>query len=584
MICGIRGMESDMKNRVESVKGQENASVDNTLPDRQRLLKKASYILPAALFLAAILVTVYYIAAAARGEFHSDCTDTIFWANASYESGHIYNADFAYACLLPFGTNLLMLPFFPFFGLSMTTHVLGMLLFFILFTVFFCLMLHEMGWGIRSVCVGGAIFLGLLSSSAKMREMFWGHTIYYSLGILFLFMGTYFYFRFENLLEKRRRLQKDQQPVRRVTIHVIITAAALLLFLMFSATDGISALSIFGLPFLAAIFAVHIADNSKPVVCRQNLCALNQIMIFTVMILLGIVMNELWAGDITAGYESAYSRYSAQSSWTEHVQKLPLAWLTLLGVEDLDGQPMMSAESVKNIFHILGAMLIAVFPIIATCFYFRYPNDREGKHIRLWIWIHWAVTTIILLGYVFGKLSAANWRLIPIAGTGMILMLLVLRWAILFNKPSIRIPALLAIPVVVLAVLNLITVAAMPKDAYKENEIYELAEFLEKEDLSYGYATFWRANAITVISGPDVKVRSVEIDDTGIMPGNYQTQKSWYQSQEGQEEYFLLVNQSEYDMLGGLENSLLTEAAQCKFIQLDDGSVFYILIFAHNIF
>lgn len=573
-----------MENKVAHRKGQRKASMGRAHLNKQQILKIVSYILPAVLFFMAILVTVYYIAVAAKGEFHSDCTDTIFWANASYEGGHIYNEDFAYACLLPFGTNLLMLPFFPFFGLSMTTHVLGMLLFFVLFTVFLCLMLHEMGWGIRSICIGGAVILGLLLSSGKIREMFWGHTIYYSLGLLFLFMGTYFYFRFENLLERRRKLQNDQQSERKVTIHLIITAAVLLLFLMFSATDGISALSIFGLPFLAAIFAVHIADNTRLVACWQNVFALNQIIVFTVMILIGILVNRIWAGDITAGYESAYSRYSAQSSWTEHVQGLPLAWLTLLGVENLDGQPLMSAESVKNIFHIFGALLIAVFPIIATCFYYRYPDNPEGKHIRFWIWIHWAVTAIILLGYIFGRLSAANWRLLPIAGTGMILMLLVLRWAMLLNKPSIRIPALLAIPVVVLSALNLITVAGIPKDDYKENELYQLADILEEEQLTYGYATFWRSNAITVIAGPDIKIRSIELDDTGITPCNYQTQRSWYQSQEGQEEYFLLVNQSEYNTLSNAENPLLEEAVQCKTIQLDSGSTFYVLIFEHNIF
>lgn len=574
-------MVNCMKNRIIQDDDQKENDLDAVRPS---VLKIASYIFPAALFFTAILVTAYYIIVAAKGEFHSDCTDTIFWANASYENGHIYNEDFAYACLLPFGGNLLMLLFFPFFGLSMTTHVLGMLTFFILFTLFLCLMLREMGWGIRSICVGGTVVLGILLSSKKMREIFWGHIIYYSLGILFLFMGTYLYFRFENLLEQRRRLQGHQQDVRKATVHMVITAAALLLLLMFSATDGISALSIFSLPFLAAVFAVHIADNSRPVVCRQNVFALIQLIIFTEMILIGIVINKVWAGDITAGYETAYSRYSAQSSWTEHVQGLPLAWLTLLGVENLDGQLLMSPESIKNIFHILGAILISVFPIIATCFYFRYPDDQEGKHIRIWIWIHWAVTTIILLGYVFGRLSAANWRLVPIVGTGMILMLLVLRWAMRSCKPSRRIPALFAIPVAVLAFFNLSTVMGMPKDSYKDNELYELADFLEKENLSYGYATFWRANALTVIAGPDIKVRSVGVDDTAITPSDYQTQKSWYEAQEGQSEYFLLVNQNEYNTFINSENPLLTEIAQVKTLQLSNGAMFYVLIFEQNIF
>lgn len=565
-------------------KRKNEGAHDEALSEEQQIIKAVSYILPALLFLAAIAVTVYYITVAAKGEFHSDCTDTIYWAAAAYEGGHIYNEDFGYACLLPFGGSLMMLLFFPFFGLSMTTHVLGMMTFFILFILFLCLMLHEMGWGLRSICIAGSVILGLLLSGTKTREMFWGHTIYYSLGILFLLIGTYLYFRFENLIEKRHRLADDQQAVRRVTVHMSVTAAVLLLFLVFSATDGISALSIFSLPFVAAVFAVHAADGSRPLVCRQNLFACGQIVIFVMMLLTGIIISRVWAGDITAGYEAAYSRYSDQSTWSAHVQGLPVAWLTLLGVQNLSGQPLMSAESVKNIFHIFGAILIAVFPIIATCFYFKYPNDNEGKHIRIWIWIHWAVTTIVMLGYVFGSLAAANWRLLPIAGTGMILMLLVLRWAVLRNKPSMRIPALLAVPVALLCAFNLCAVAAIPGDSYKENDLYVLSDYLEAEKLSYGYATFWYSNAITVISNSEARVRSVRVDDTGVTPNYYQSLKSWYEDQEGQSEYFLLLSQSEYDMLSSAENALLEKAVRFKTVPVKSGAVYYVLVFEHNIF
>lgn len=49
------------------------------------------------------------------------------WANATYESGKIYDPDFSYACFLPFGVNLIMLPFIYMFGLSLKVHILGMI-------------------------------------------------------------------------------------------------------------------------------------------------------------------------------------------------------------------------------------------------------------------------------------------------------------------------------------------------------------------------------------------------------------------------------------------------------------------------
>ncbi|WP_462367459.1 hypothetical protein [Ruminococcus callidus] len=86
-------------------------------------------ILPPVLLLTAVGVVAYYILCPSKGEFHADCTDTLYWAKATYDSGKLINPDFSYACLLPFGGSLLMLLFLPLFGFSMTTNMMGMLVF-----------------------------------------------------------------------------------------------------------------------------------------------------------------------------------------------------------------------------------------------------------------------------------------------------------------------------------------------------------------------------------------------------------------------------------------------------------------------
>lgn len=162
-------------------------------------------VFPPVLLVVALGLVAYYIICPAKGEFHADCTDTIYWAKATFDSGKLISPDFSYACLLPFGGSLLMLLFLPFFGLSMTTHMLGMLLFFLLLTAVLCWMLREMHWDYRWICTTAAIFLMILSASKKLREIFWGHTIYYSLGILFLFCGLALLFRLQNLVQCIRR-------------------------------------------------------------------------------------------------------------------------------------------------------------------------------------------------------------------------------------------------------------------------------------------------------------------------------------------------------------------------------------------
>ncbi|MGN1403272.1 MAG: hypothetical protein ACI4XB_02995 [Ruminococcus sp.] len=537
---------------------------------------------PPALLLLVAGIVVYYILFPSKGEFHSDCTDTIYWAKASYDSGTIFNSDFSYACLLPFGGSLLMLIFMPFFGLSMTTHTLGMLLFFLLFLTGFCLMLKEMHWNYRWICAAAAVLLAVVSSSEKLREIFWGHTIYYSLGILFLFYGLFLLFRLWNLLEKKGTLDTPEKERKRRT-HTWITFAVLLIFFLLCSTDQITALTIFALPILAAIFLERLLDRHTPLLSNKNCSALVLLMILGVMILCGLKLGKIWAGSITAGYADAYSSFAAQSTWLEHVQSFPLAWLSLLGLEDIPGTALMDGDSIKNIIRMAAAILLLVLPIVATCCYPKYEG-KSGKQIRILIWAHWIMTALIMVGYICGNLSAANWRLSPIVCTSAVVSIVYVQWAISNSTSMNRIAGVLCIPVVCFCGMSIWNVAALPKDYYKENVQYQLVEALEEHGLTYGYATFWRANAMTVISDSEILVRNVKVDESGVRPAGYQTENSWYEDQPDQEEYFLLLDQGEYDTLVNRADGLLQQAQRFFSIADDNGTNYWVLVFAENIF
>ena len=109
--------------------------------DRSFRFYMTEIIIPCLIFLFTLGVVFYYIIFPSVGYLHSDCTDTILWARASYETGEWISPSFDYAAILPFGGNILMLVFMPFFGYSMATHTLGMILFALLLyfaSVFFC--------------------------------------------------------------------------------------------------------------------------------------------------------------------------------------------------------------------------------------------------------------------------------------------------------------------------------------------------------------------------------------------------------------------------------------------------------------
>ena len=53
--------------------------------------------------------------------------------------------------------------------------------------------------------------------------------------------------------------------------------------------------------------------------------------------------------------------------------------------------------------------------------------------MRILIWSHWASTALVMVGYICGLLSAANWRLSPVVGTSMVISLAFLQWAMFFE-------------------------------------------------------------------------------------------------------------------------------------------------------
>ncbi len=509
-----------------------------------------------------IVLIGYYILFPSRNVFHSDTTDTLMWAAASYEGGSLFNPDFNYACLLPFSTSLIMTALIPIFGVSMTTHVLGMLIFFLIMTGALIWMCRKMkwSWGWTSVMVFTVLMM--LSGSEKIREIFWGHTIYYSLGVMFIFVGLALVFWYMDLSEKRNRSRR--------------TLAAVLIGLWFvlTCTNQLIAIVIFALPVIAAVFCERYFDTGSELLGQKNRRTVRLLILMCVCMVGGYLLTNVLANGIVARYETAFSTYSSMNEWLTNLMKFPEQWISLLGVSVAAYEPFMSANSIVALLTLISAVVILVLPLVGLC---NYNKIRDAK-LRILILTYWFMTLLIMLGYTCGMLSNAGWRLSPIAAMAVVVSVAVLRWAV--SQISMqRIVSVLMVPVFMVCMFNGAMIAKMPKNEYKNSVLYQLADVLMENDLNYGYATFWRANSITVISDSKVKCRNVTIDEHVIEPYLYQTSNSWYKAQPDQEKYFLLMSDVE---------KLYLESANSPVASMPHEELFeqgyYIWIFNENIF
>ena len=126
----------------------------------------------------------------------------------------------------------------------------------------------------------------------------------------------------------------------------------------------------------------------------------------------------------------------------------------------------------------------------------------------------------------------------------------------------------------VMSALSLQSILAMPKDGAAENQKADRIAALESYDLKLGYATFWNAQSITVLTDSDIRIASVQIQDGAVLPYYYQTERSWFEEAPGCDRYFLLLDTAESAMLAG--TGLLDTAAETY-----DLGEFQIYVFPH---
>ncbi|MBQ8448610.1 MAG: hypothetical protein IJX27_06750 [Clostridia bacterium] len=516
------------------------------------------------LFAAAAFGTViYYIAGPAQGYFHSDCADSLYWAEAAAESGKVFNPDFFYAALLPFSAQVWLVPLIHIFGVTMAAHTAGMVIFALLFfasVIFFC---RSMEWSYSFSFFTAGLVLLLLSSSDKMREIMWGHVIYYSLGLIILFTGMGLMLRTCRHLEKGNRKKG------------FIYAAVFLVFMTFAATNGTQCVAIYTLPMFASLAAYVVFNNREKLVSAKNGYYLLAALILCISTALGGYILDIWKGDIIAGYADAYSLFYSVDGWVDNLLKFPECYFSLCGVNMADGTALNGEGTLKEFIRLGVSVVILALPLVLLFCY----KKIEDAPTKLLLWVHVAVSAVIMVGFICGRLSAGNWRLLPMVGTGIIASAAAIRFMLRMSEGGFswrRVGALFMLVTSLCAIINLKEISDMPRNYGRGNAQHGLAAFLREEGLEYGFAEFWTAQATTVIADSDVKVRPIVISrESGISPYHYQSNVNWFSDQTGLEKYFVALSESDYTTVSKSDEwAWLTSNHYVKKLKCDSYLVF----------
>lgn len=512
----------------------------------------------AALFAVFSLATIiYYIFYPSAAFLHADCTDTILWAKASYDGRVMFNEDFGYAAMLPFGGTAIMIPLIGAFGLSMKAHTVGMAIFTVLFFL-------SVLWLCRSLKFSGALSLMsvgslalVLCSSEKLREIFYEHVIYYSIGVLIICVLLSLFIKFKDVFSSENSLGK----LVAVTLFTVV-------FSVCAALDGTQIIATGIFPVLFAAVAEIMLNKDKKLFEKDNRISVYFCIVCGFSMLVGLWLLSVLSNGITAGYAGAYTNYSNMEEWVANLLKFPEQWFKLFGVDAHYGMSIFSPESIINMIRIGTSAVIAIAPLVALFFYNKYDFGT-----KLLVLAHFGMSAVIMFGYVFGILAAANWRLSPMVCTGLLVCFAMFRAAKGYIVPR-RIMAAILCVFVVMSGVNFAAVAKMEKNGIVNNEKYRLVEVLRDNGFTHGYATFWNSQVITLLSDSEVSTANVDINENGIAPCYYQTDKNQFELQDGVERYFVLMSDYEMSILQQTDDWAYFELLSTERIEIDGYKIF----------
>lgn len=472
------------------------------------IFKKITEIFAVLASLAGAAAVLVYTVLYAKANVNSDTMDTLMWAYASYRSGSLFAADFAYAGFLPFGGALLMLPFVALFGVSYTAHVAGMVVFLLLFFVSLVWFARRLRLGL----FGGSLLVlavcALLLCGPKFREMFCEHILYYSLSALFLMVGFSLLTAFLEALQTKRR-------------GVVLWGLATFLFFTAVSSDGFQVAGIAAMPLSIAFFCERFFDTKTKLTAQENLPAFIAAALPLPAMALGFLLRYAITGGAQFGYANASSSYDTVEemlNWTGKLKNLVAEYFLLFDIQFTDNASLTDLTQLPALLRCLFAALLPCALLVAALCY----QKIKDVHFKRLFWAVAAVCGITVFLWFFGTISNAGWRLIP-----MIFCLLLLFAAgtvTLLRRALVRRFGAVLCAVMLLffaeSVFSLRNLQVVREPAGNYQGLYDA---ITARGLSYGYGNFWPSNALFVMSGGEVQPHNVGVSEDGaLLLENYQ--------------------------------------------------------------
>lgn len=240
------------------------------------------------------------------------------------------------------------------------------------------------------------------------------------------------------------------------------------------------------------------------------------------------------------GLNSGTAQITFVSNISENIIKFPDILLSFYGATNY-----CSLISLKGILLCVNFVLcvIATFiaPILSILYYKKIKNSFLKIYI-IYIWISNFIVVFMLLFTNMTNVGSGYYQ--TVFFHNLMIMALLIEYLLSHEIKIVKYAfAIGAIGVTLLSHIVYFRENNHAKQIYETNNEYSLVHFLQDNDLTYGYATFWNAYNNTVLSNGEITIAGVI--GGGNTPYYWLTSRDWYNTELYNGRCFYLLSAGE---------------------------------------
>jgi hypothetical protein len=495
-------------------------------PARLRLLERR--VLPALLALN-LLLLLYYLIVDYQLVLNSDSAVMNLLAQEIHDSGQLFPSDWYYANgdLWVWFTQLPIVPLLYVLPNSAALHALS--------DIVTAALLLLSAW-----CVSGMLgqsrlarltLLLVLTSgiSVNMAENLYGQAAY---GVLTYLACLLAYSGWQLL---------HAQGTARWRWGAALAALALLVFW----SNPQRAIVFYGLPLIVATVVLH----SLPGQPRRRAVLL--LAVLAAAMLAGTALHSHYVR-LVGNSGLAPATWLGYDGMVHNTLATVRGLLSLLGGLPQEGSSVLSAGGALAALRLLAALLLlALLPwaLLRAC---RTPIRRARLYFAVFTLTSAAINLLVALCTSLPDMTAPEASIRYLVPSLLCMLILLAGMAVDDFKWSRPAPALALAALLALGLSAPLAYRVPNAPGYfphggiaSHNPYAGIARYLEQQGLHHGYANFWSAGKLTVLSAGQVQLRQITLENGLPMPVRHLSSARWYQAASWQGETFLMFNYDE---------------------------------------